>query len=271
MSDTPTGRKPIPKSIRFEVFKRDSFKCQYCGAVAPDVLLQVDHIRPVADGGTNDITNLITSCEPCNNGKRDRVLSENTAVSKSRNQLELLQERREQLELMMEWQRGLADLKDEVAEKVSEFWNDVTWSQSQLTPTGLAELHRLISKFSAEEVIRAIVVAKEAYFEFEDMPFPTHQSACLAWSKIGGICRVERLSKEKPYIKDLYYLRGILRRRLPNYYDNVKALKYLENTFSWGVSIEELGEIVRTARNWSNFVELLEYAIAAAKARRGST
>ena len=44
-------RKSITKSVRFEVFKRDGFKCQYCGASAPDVILEVDHIVPVAEGG----------------------------------------------------------------------------------------------------------------------------------------------------------------------------------------------------------------------------
>ena len=36
-------RKPLSKKIRFEVFKRDAFTCQYCGQMAPDVLLEVDH------------------------------------------------------------------------------------------------------------------------------------------------------------------------------------------------------------------------------------
>lgn len=43
-------RIPLSKTIRFEVLKRDSFACQYCGKKAPDVLLQVDHIHPVAEG-----------------------------------------------------------------------------------------------------------------------------------------------------------------------------------------------------------------------------
>lgn len=58
-------RTPIPKKLRFEVFKRDSFKCQYCGKSAPEVVLHVDHIKPVAEGGTNEITNLITACADC--------------------------------------------------------------------------------------------------------------------------------------------------------------------------------------------------------------
>ncbi|MEN6540872.1 MAG: HNH endonuclease [Mizugakiibacter sp.] len=62
-------RKAISKRLRFEVFKRDSFVCQYCGAHPPGVMLHVDHIHPVADGGGNEIDNLITSCEACNLGK----------------------------------------------------------------------------------------------------------------------------------------------------------------------------------------------------------
>src|SRR5690348_290732 len=59
-------RTNLSKKLRFEVFKRDGFRCQYCGAAAPDVLLVVDHVNPVAKGGKNNILNLITACEPCN-------------------------------------------------------------------------------------------------------------------------------------------------------------------------------------------------------------
>lgn len=68
-------RKAISKKVRFEIFKRDGFKCMYCGAHPPSVMLHVDHIRPVADGGGNEDENLVTSCEPCNLGKGARLLS----------------------------------------------------------------------------------------------------------------------------------------------------------------------------------------------------
>lgn len=68
-------RKQISKKLRFEVFKRDKFTCQYCGAHPPDVILQVDHIHPVSKGGTNDQDNLITACQPCNLGKMTTPLS----------------------------------------------------------------------------------------------------------------------------------------------------------------------------------------------------
>jgi len=72
--------KAISKKVRFEVFKRDSFKCQYCGASAPDVILEVDHIQPVAKRGKNDIMNLLTACKDCNAGKSDRLLDDSTEV-----------------------------------------------------------------------------------------------------------------------------------------------------------------------------------------------
>lgn len=62
-------RKQISTRTRFEVFKRDGFKCQYCGAHPPEAMLHVDHIEAVANGGSNDMDNLITSCAMCNLGK----------------------------------------------------------------------------------------------------------------------------------------------------------------------------------------------------------
>ena len=62
-------RVPIPPKVRFAVFNRDGFACRYCGRMAPEVELHVDHVIPVARGGTNDLDNLITACVDCNVGK----------------------------------------------------------------------------------------------------------------------------------------------------------------------------------------------------------
>ena len=97
---TIAKRKAISKKIRFEVLKRDSFTCQYCGAKAPDAILVIDHVKPVAAGGTSDIMNLVTSCEPCNQGKSKRELSDGSIVEKQRKQAEDLQSKREMIELM---------------------------------------------------------------------------------------------------------------------------------------------------------------------------
>lgn len=59
----------ISKKIRFEVFKRDGFVCQYCGKHPPEAIMEVDHIKPKARNGKDSINNLITSCFDCNRGK----------------------------------------------------------------------------------------------------------------------------------------------------------------------------------------------------------
>lgn len=59
----------VSKRLRYEILRRDNHTCRYCGASAPDVPLRVDHVTAVALGGTDKPDNLVTSCEPCNNGK----------------------------------------------------------------------------------------------------------------------------------------------------------------------------------------------------------
>jgi hypothetical protein len=69
-------RIPISKKKRFDVFKRDEFRCAYCGVTPSNsVVLECDHIMPVAQGGENDIDNLVTSCRDCNRGKGATPLS----------------------------------------------------------------------------------------------------------------------------------------------------------------------------------------------------
>ena len=67
-------------ALRWRVLNRDNFTCQYCGQFAPNVILHVDHIKSVEDGGTDDDSNLITSCSACNMGKSGlRIISTRTS------------------------------------------------------------------------------------------------------------------------------------------------------------------------------------------------
>jgi len=79
-----TKRKAISKRVRFDVFKRDGFICQYCGAHPPQAVLHVDHIVPVAEGGGNEDTNLVTACDHCNLGKAANSLESIPASLSSR-------------------------------------------------------------------------------------------------------------------------------------------------------------------------------------------
>lgn len=147
-------RKAISKKIRFEVFKRDSFKCQYCGRSAPDVLLHVDHIDPVANGGNSVIFNLITACSDCNLGKGARLLSDDTAVSKQKIQLDAINERREQLQLLMEWRNELDNIRVESLEYAAEHYEKRF--NATLTDAGKDILMREIDQFGLQMILDAM-------------------------------------------------------------------------------------------------------------------
>ncbi|MDF2895725.1 MAG: endonuclease [Rhodococcus erythropolis] len=59
----------VSKRTRFEVLRRDKHTCQYCGEKAPDVTLHVDHVIPVALGGSDKPDNLVAACKDCHFGK----------------------------------------------------------------------------------------------------------------------------------------------------------------------------------------------------------
>jgi len=66
------GREAISGSIRYEVLKRASFRCELCGISAQDKNLEVDHITPKSLGGADEITNYQALCYTCNAQKNNR-------------------------------------------------------------------------------------------------------------------------------------------------------------------------------------------------------
>lgn len=66
-------RSIMTADLRYNVMKRDGFRCVLCGRDASDgVKLHVDHIVPIAKGGKTIKSNLRTLCEDCNIGKKDK-------------------------------------------------------------------------------------------------------------------------------------------------------------------------------------------------------
>lgn len=79
LSDTASDRTPrrieVPPALRLAVFRRDGFRCRYCGDHGGGVVLKVDHVLPRVEGGTNDPQNLVTACNDCNSGKGTQLLA----------------------------------------------------------------------------------------------------------------------------------------------------------------------------------------------------
>lgn len=265
-----TERKTVSKKVRFEVFKRDAFKCQYCGAVAPEVLLQLDHIQPVATGGSNDITNLITACAACNSGKGARTLNDHTVIAKQRAQLEELQERREQLEMLLKWKQDLQELKDDTLTEVCDYWHRLAPGFT-ISENGRRNVQKWLRRHSAEEVLHAMDIAAEQYLQFNRSGTVSTESWEEAFSKIPGICRVEKESRDDPEIKELYYIRGIARNNIQFYFDASKALQMLKIARSWDVPFSELRQIAVRATSWTKFRNGLYKAIEQQKGLSGES
>lgn len=84
MTSVPFAARPLRPSERFRILQRDGFRCQYCGAAAPDVELHVDHFVPLSAGGGNETSNLVTACRTCNAGKGVRLLGGADSYTESR-------------------------------------------------------------------------------------------------------------------------------------------------------------------------------------------
>lgn len=237
-------RQGLSKKLRFEVFKRDSFTCQYCGAKAPDVLLHADHIKPYSKGGKNSILNLVTACASCNGGKSNSLLSENQSLDKARNQAELLQQRREQIEMIAEWHNGLANLDTLEVESMGKHWTSLTgWG---LNESGLASLLKWKRQFGMVAVLEAMTISNTAYLAGKKI---TKDMIEDAFRKIGGICFNKVRDKEDPI--------GATVRKLANFFyrhggpdgDRHQAEQIIRAALEDGMTQAELRGLVYESSN----------------------
>lgn len=178
------ARRPLSKRTRFEVFKRDSFRCQYCGRTPPDAILEVDHVIPVSSGGENDLLNLITSCFDCNRGKSDRHLS---AVPPSiPEQLKEARARAEQIAEYNEFLLSQRDLEEETLHELGLYWCNNVYPQKDKFVFGDAR------RVSVKQFLKLLPTA-EIYdaIDIAFAKFPTINSGKehkQTWRYFCGIC-----------------------------------------------------------------------------------
>ncbi|WP_334290864.1 HNH endonuclease [Oribacterium sp. P6A1] len=69
-------RALMTNKLRQFIKKRDNYNCRFCGNSThkePNLLLEIDHIIPVAKGGLTEENNLQTLCWKCNRNKSDKI------------------------------------------------------------------------------------------------------------------------------------------------------------------------------------------------------
>lgn len=234
--------------LRFEVFKRDSFKCQYCGNSSPEVILHVDHIQPVSKGGADELINLITSCQGCNLGKGDRLIDDKASLEKQRAVLDELTIRREQLEMMIQWRDGLVKIDDEYVEVLVDHINSLMTNTS-INDHGRKTISKWLKKFSFEEIIAACKIAGVRHFDGE-----TYDPAAF-FELVPKLINFKRKPVSEQTAR---YVLGILKNRL-GYVNHANAIHYVKLAMEAGCDEEEIKSLAKSVSNWTQFQdEILE-------------
>ncbi len=240
-------RKAISKRTRFEVFKRDFFKCQYCGAGAPDVLLELDHITPIAKGGDDSLLNLVTACETCNAGKAAVPLADSAAIKKELRQVRALAERREQIEMLVKWRDGLQSLEDE---KIAIILGKVN---ARLAPMkyhmgegGTARVGAWLKKFGFENVLYGV---EQAFLTDPVALVDQMEQFSAAAAKVA----------REPQLRDYWRIRARLRARHFRYGPEWVPIEDMRRSFKAGYSIADLDAAADEAEDYDHFLRLIGY------------
>jgi hypothetical protein len=114
------SRTALSKRTRFEVFKRDEFRCVYCGSTPNDGPLHVDHVVAVANGGGDDLPNLVTACAACNLGKSSVPLTNRAPAMDP----EASAEQAEQIRAWLEAQRSVVQAHKFAEQEMVNLWCD---------------------------------------------------------------------------------------------------------------------------------------------------
>lgn len=255
-------RKSISQRVRFEIFKRDKFTCQYCGAKAPDVVLECDHIHPVAEGGESEILNLVTACKGCNGGKGARLLDDMSVVERQRLQIEELEERRQQLQMILEWRDELERLKADTVQIVS----DAISARSHFEPTdrGKKDIRRWLKEYGLEETLKAMDEAFDQYYQQDD-----DASWYTAFRMTNRFLAIRAQEARDPLIRPILYIQGILRKRCRDSWLN--CTDAVREMIGWGIDPDQLKDIAKQVFSWEEFRSEVNKLLAERRPKVGTS
>lgn len=111
----------VSKRTRFEVLRRDNFTCRYCRSTNGE--LTVDHVVPVALGGTDTPDNLVACCKDCNAGKSSISPDAELVADVSDDAVRWSAAMKAAAEAIAAEQKELASLVDHWEHAIWESWN----------------------------------------------------------------------------------------------------------------------------------------------------
>ena len=141
-------------------------------------MLEIDHVHPVAEGGTNDMDNLVTACWDCNRGKGARLL---TSVPQSlEDKAAEVQEREAQIRAYYEILEARRQRRDEEMWSIADIFIE-RFSDDGILRSRLASIRTFLDRLDYYEVREAMELATNKI---------TSKNACfkyfcgVCWNKI---------------------------------------------------------------------------------------
>ncbi len=151
-------RSNISPKLRFEVFKRDNFTCRYCGRKTPQVVLEIDHVVPVAEGGEDSLDNLVTSCWECNRGKGRTLIDALAPDVDIHEQTVLLLERELQIREYNAVRKAQRAREDEEIRELLAYWEELAGGGARKYPAK-PTLRHWLRVVSVDEIKDAMEIA----------------------------------------------------------------------------------------------------------------
>ena len=148
-----------------------------------------------------------------------------------------LEERRQQLDMLVRWRDELQNLHADTVQAIAA--RITQRGGLGLSDTGLADVKKWLKKYELSIILRAVDEAFDNYLVYTDNRGGiTIRSWETAFEKIPRIARVMTQEKTKPYLSRLFYIQGIIRRRVAD--TRYTCIDYLEQTHVNGMGLDEL-------------------------------
>ncbi len=176
------ARRKLGNSVRFEIFHRDGFACQYCGRNPPSAILEIDHIMPVSKGGDDDPLNLITSCFECNRGKRTRDLKK--VPEKLHNSISTEKEKLLQVQEYSEFLLQKRQLEQGILDELGRYWfNKVKKEKDEFVfgPGRVPSIKTFLKHLTPIEIMDAMDISFSRILIWDENDYK-------AWKYFCGVC-----------------------------------------------------------------------------------
>ena len=250
----------LSPSLRRIILERDEFTCTECGQQVPKVLLYIDKILSPetedAFAGQPEEDKYTCLCESCYKQAHGHLQFK--AATRTA-------ERRQQLEMMVEWRRENRCLASDANAYLIDYINGKIEPYS-LTKQGAQTVRKAIRKSNFTTALDAIDETFDHYVTYDKGEDINKASVDEFLSKIGGYLYINSLP---PVEKEMYHILNSCKSRF-RWWDQQTAkglvLNYIDALREQGWSEDRILEDLKTEllrasneqRNWSQWTDLLE-------------